>query len=193
MTTTRATVGVNDARRAGVGRIALASLVGTAIEFYDFYIFGTAAALVFGPMFFPKSAPAAQTLNAYRHVRHRLPRAADRLVPVRPFRRPHRAQIDARRLAAGDGRGDDADRLRCRPTRRRQPRAECALPSCASGRASGLAANGAARRCSRPKTRREGKRGWFGMFPQLGPSIGFLIATGLFFCCRSSASAKQLP
>ena len=53
------------AGRTGVGKIALASLVGTTIEFYDFYIFGTAAALVFGPMFFPKSAPETQTLNAY--------------------------------------------------------------------------------------------------------------------------------
>ena len=43
--------------RPGMGKIVLASLVGTTIEFYDFYIFGTAAALVFGPMFFPKSAP----------------------------------------------------------------------------------------------------------------------------------------
>ena len=33
--------------RTGTGRIVLASLVGTRIEFYDFYIFGTAAALVF--------------------------------------------------------------------------------------------------------------------------------------------------
>ena len=46
-----------DAKRADVGKIVLASLVGTTIEFYDFYIFGTAAALVFGPMFFLKSAP----------------------------------------------------------------------------------------------------------------------------------------
>ena len=42
-----------EAQGAGMGRIVLASLVGTTIEFYDFYIFGTAAALVFGPMFFP--------------------------------------------------------------------------------------------------------------------------------------------
>ena len=63
--TTIAAAGANEARRAGVGKIALASLVGTTIEFYDFYIFGTAAALVFGPMFFPKSAPETQTLNAY--------------------------------------------------------------------------------------------------------------------------------
>ena len=45
-----------NAERVGVGQIVLASLVGTTIEFYDFYIFGTAAALVFGPLFFPKSA-----------------------------------------------------------------------------------------------------------------------------------------
>ena len=54
-----------DAERAEVRKVVLASLVGTTIEFYDFYIFGTAAALVFGPMFFPKSAPETQTLNAY--------------------------------------------------------------------------------------------------------------------------------
>ena len=40
----------------GVGRIVLASLIGTAIEFYDFYIYGTAAALVIGQTFFPQSA-----------------------------------------------------------------------------------------------------------------------------------------
>jgi MFS family permease len=34
-------------------RILFASLVGTAVEFYDFYIYATAAALVFGPLFFP--------------------------------------------------------------------------------------------------------------------------------------------
>ena len=63
--TTMPAAGTNETPRAGVGKIALASLVGTTIEFYDFYIFGTAAALVFGPMFFPKSAPETQTLNAY--------------------------------------------------------------------------------------------------------------------------------
>ena len=55
----------SQAQRAGMGKIVLASLVGTTIEFYDFYIFGTAAALVFGAMFFPKSAPETQALNAY--------------------------------------------------------------------------------------------------------------------------------
>ena len=43
-------------------RVLTASMVGTAVEFYDFYIFGTAAALVFGPLFFPGEAPARQLL-----------------------------------------------------------------------------------------------------------------------------------
>ena len=46
-------------------RILLASLVGTAVEFYDFYIYATAASLVFGPLFFPASSPSAQLLAAY--------------------------------------------------------------------------------------------------------------------------------
>jgi MFS family permease len=49
----------------GTGRILFASLIGTAVEFYDFYIYATAASLVFGPLFFPSSSPSTQLLNAY--------------------------------------------------------------------------------------------------------------------------------
>jgi len=45
-------------------RILGASIVGTAIEYYDFYLYGYAAALVFGPLFFPAKSAAAQTLLA---------------------------------------------------------------------------------------------------------------------------------
>jgi MFS family permease len=46
-------------------RVLSASLIGTAVEFFDFYIFGTAAALVFGPLFFPSESSAAQQLAAF--------------------------------------------------------------------------------------------------------------------------------
>ena len=46
-------------------RILFASLVGTSVEFYDFYIYATAAALVFGPLFFPAQEPWLQQLGAY--------------------------------------------------------------------------------------------------------------------------------
>jgi MFS family permease len=46
-------------------RVLTASLVGTAVEFFDFYIFGTAAALVFGTLFFPSESTAAQQLAAF--------------------------------------------------------------------------------------------------------------------------------
>jgi len=46
-------------------RVLVAATVGTAVEYYDFFIYGTAAALVFGPLFFPVESPAAQTLLAF--------------------------------------------------------------------------------------------------------------------------------
>ncbi|MDJ0381372.1 MFS transporter [Streptomyces sp. G-G2] len=46
-------------------RLALASLIGTAIEFYDFFVYGTAAALVLGPLFFPTFSALAATLAAF--------------------------------------------------------------------------------------------------------------------------------
>jgi MFS family permease len=46
-------------------RILGASLVGTAVEFYDFYIYATAASLVFGPMFFPAASASSQLLLSY--------------------------------------------------------------------------------------------------------------------------------
>jgi MFS family permease len=46
-------------------RVLAAALVGTAVEFYDFYVYATAAALVFGPLFFPSESATAQQLLSF--------------------------------------------------------------------------------------------------------------------------------
>jgi metabolite-proton symporter len=46
-------------------RVALSGLLGTAVEFYDFLVYGTVAALVFGELFFPDADPAVGTIAAF--------------------------------------------------------------------------------------------------------------------------------
>lgn len=46
-------------------KVAFASLIGNTIELYDFFIYGTAAALVFGKLFFPQADPLTGTLLAF--------------------------------------------------------------------------------------------------------------------------------
>lgn len=46
-------------------RVLMSSLVGTTVEFYDFYVYATAASLIFGPLFFPASVPSAELIGAY--------------------------------------------------------------------------------------------------------------------------------
>ncbi|TCJ20277.1 MFS transporter [Rubrobacter taiwanensis] len=50
---------------AEIRKVALASFIGTAIEWYDYFLYGTAAALVFGVLFFPEFDPLTGTLAAF--------------------------------------------------------------------------------------------------------------------------------
>src|SRR5438093_9877604 len=50
---------------SSVRRVIVASLIGTSLEWYDFFIYGTAAALVFNQLFFPSFEPLVGTLLAF--------------------------------------------------------------------------------------------------------------------------------
>jgi MHS family shikimate/dehydroshikimate transporter-like MFS transporter len=57
--------GEHEGQSSSVRQVALASFIGTAIEWYDFFLYGTAAALVFGSLFFPEATPLQGTLLAF--------------------------------------------------------------------------------------------------------------------------------
>ncbi|ABG99874.1 metabolite transporter, MFS superfamily protein (plasmid) [Rhodococcus jostii RHA1] len=57
-------VGVHEPEPSSLRRVAISSMMGTVLEWYDYFIFGFAAVLVFGQLFFPQISPVAGTLAA---------------------------------------------------------------------------------------------------------------------------------
>ena len=57
--------GEGTGQTSSIRQVALASFIGTAIEWYEFFLYGTAAALVFGQLFFPEATPLQGTLLAF--------------------------------------------------------------------------------------------------------------------------------
>src|SRR5687767_7739978 len=62
---TRQAPAVIDSTPSPIRSVAFASLIGTTIEWYDFFLYGTAAALVFNRLYFPMFDPLAGTLAAF--------------------------------------------------------------------------------------------------------------------------------
>jgi metabolite-proton symporter len=168
------------AEGASRARIVFASFIGTAIEFYDFYVYATAAALVIGPVFFPHSSPAAQALSAF--VTFGIAFIAR---PIGAFLFGHfgdrigrKSTLVASLLMMGvsttligvlpgyDSIGSLAPVLLC---------------VLRFGQGIGLGGEWGGAALLATENAPAGRRGWFGMFPQLGPSIGFLLSNGLFF------------
>ncbi len=160
-------------------RVLAASLIGTAVEFYDFYIYATAASLVFGPLFFPASSPSAQLLAAYGSL------------ALAFFARPLGAAVFGH---YGDrvGRkttlvtslmlmGGSTLAIGFLPTYQMigwwAPLILCILRF---GQGLGLGGEWGGAALLAVENAPPGWRARFGMFPQLGAPVGFLAANGLF-------------
>lgn len=166
-------------QETGLAQIALASLVGTSIEFYDFYIYGTAAALVFGQIFFRPEAREAQTLAAFLTFG-----IAFVARPVGSFLFGHfgdrigrKSTLVASLLVMGVSTTLVGTLPGYATIGIAAPALLCLLRF---GQGIGLGGEWGGAALIATEHAPSARRAWFGMFPQLGPPIGFLLANGLF-------------
>ncbi|RYB02159.1 MFS transporter [Lichenibacterium ramalinae] len=164
---------------SGLGRIVLASLVGTTIEFYDFYIYGTAAALVIGQAFFPTSAPGTQALNAFLTFGIAFVARPVGSVLFGHFgdRVGRKSTLVASMLVMGLSTFLIGVLPGYATAGALAPWLLCGLRF---GQGIGLGGEWGGAALLATENAPAGRRAWFGMFPQLGPPLGFLLANGLF-------------
>jgi len=169
------------------GRVLVASLVGTAVEFYDFYIYATAAALVFGPLFFPATSASAQLMLSYASFGIAF---VARPVGAMVFghfgdRIGRKSTLVASLLLMGGA----TVLIGFLPTYQSAgwiaPLLLCVLRF-AQGLGLGGEWGGAA--LLAVENAPPGWRARFGMFPQLGAPVGFIAANGLFLVLSSTLS-----
>ena len=160
-------------------RILGASLVGTAVEFYDFYIYATAASLVFGPLFFPASDPSAQLLAAYASFA-----VAFIARPIGALAFGHYGDRIGRKstlVASLMVMGGSTLAIAFLPTYETAgafaPLLLCILRF---GQGFGLGGEWGGAALLAVENAPPGWRGRFGMVPQLGAPVGFIAANGLF-------------
>ncbi len=172
------------------GLILMASLVGTAIEFFDFYIYATAAVLVFPKLFFPSSDPATATLQSLATF------------ALAFFARPVGAALFGH---FGDRAGRKTTLVAALMTMGPSTVAIGLLPSYAAigiaapillavfrfGQGLGLGGEWGGAVLLATENAPPGKKAWFGMFPQLGAPIGFLLSSGTFLILTNSLTNEQ--
>ena len=72
--------------KAARSRVAMATLAGTTLEWYDFFLYGTAAALIFNKQFFPRPEPHGRHAGCLQHLRRRVHCTAGGWTRVRALR-----------------------------------------------------------------------------------------------------------
>jgi metabolite-proton symporter len=161
------------------GRVLFASLIGTTIEFFDFYIYATAAVLVFPKLFFPAGDPATATLQSFATFA-----LAFIARPIGSALFGHfgdRIGRKATLVAALLTMGISTVVIGVLPTYAQIGLvAPALLALCRLGQGLGLGGEWGGAVLLAIENAPPGKRAWYGMFPQLGAPLGFLAATGLF-------------
>jgi metabolite-proton symporter len=172
------------------GQILFASLIGTTIEFFDFYIYATAAVLVFPKLFFPASDPASATL------------ASLATFGIAFLARPFGSALFGH---FGDRVGRKTTLVAALMTMGLSTVAIGALPTyssigvaaplllalCRFGQGLGLGGEWGGAVLLAIENAPPGKRAWYGMFPQLGAPIGFLFSGGVFLALSRALTDQQ--
>jgi MFS family permease len=176
--------------RNSPGRVLIASLVGTTIEFFDFYIYATAAVLVFPKLFFPSADPTTATLESLATF------------ALAFFARPVGAALFGH---FGDRIGRKATLVAALMTMGTSTVAIGLLPSYQSigilaplllalfrfGQGLGLGGEWGGAVLLATENAPAGKKARYGMFPQFGAPIGFLLSTCTFLFLSKIMSDQQ--
>jgi len=169
------------------GKVAAASLIGTTIEFYDFYVYATAAVLVFGPLFFPSESETAQTLAS-------LATFAIAFVarPIGSVFFGHFGDRIGRKttlVAALLVMGISTVLIGVLPTHASignlAPALLCLMRF---GQGFGLGGEWGGAALLATENAPANRRALYGMFPQLGAPFGFILANGLFILLSTTMS-----
>jgi metabolite-proton symporter len=183
------TISPPDARQTR--RILLASMVGTTIEFYDFYIYATAAVLVFPRLFFPKSDPATASLQSL--VTFALAFLAR---PIGSALFGHFGDRVGRKttlITALLTMGISTVCIGLLPTYASLGvYAAVLLALCRVGQGVGLGGEWGGAVLLATENAPRGKHAWFGMFPQLGAPLGLFFSIAAFLGMSNGLSDAQL-
>jgi metabolite-proton symporter len=172
------------------GQVLFASLIGTTIEFFDFYIYATAAVLVFPRLFFPASDPTSATLASLATFA-----VAFLARPVGSALFGHFGDRVGRKttlVAALLTMGISTVAIGALPTYRSiGVAAPLLLAVCRFGQGLGLGGEWGGAVLLAVENAPPRKRAWYGMFPQLGAPVGFLLSGGVFLALSKSLSNEQ--
>lgn len=172
------------------GRVLFASLIGTTIEFFDFYIYATAAVLVFPTLFFPPGDPVTATLQSLATFA-----LAFIARPIGSAIFGHygdRVGRKATLVAALLTMGISTVLIGLLPTYHSIGiLAPVLLGLCRLGQGLGLGGEWGGAVLLATENAPPGKQAWYGMFPQLGAPLGFICSSGIFLLLTQTLTEQQ--